>query len=438
MHPLLLQKCPASIRQNLGPDRPFILAARNSEGSNKSGRRQAAQNAHVLVESLYEDGIVDLRGRIPSEGELMDMLQTSDDRVTMGPTTWRFVEWRSPDRTVLLVVGQGSGTKVDEHDLQVFMERLRLLLTNLHPTALWTHHSDRLGRDEVGMIRLVRAVERNKAKGFSCEIGFAKRGTLTQHDSWDIPVYFEARQARVQAEALYHRTRDAQRLQTDSRMVDGRCRFSLGFSPPPGLGRARLLDSRGAIGTGILYLDAPEFRPGERDVGEPLHACLNDDGEPVDQVANVKWALEEMANGRTSQSIGSLLARRGFSTTALGRLHGRGATYRSVYGEPSAKLASNMCRSITKSLDLYGCGSLRTIVGGRELAIHECLPPGGWAPPDVISGVREWISRRTLTHQKGSRTTALTGLSVGVNGRAYRMSPTRATCTCSLDLADDS
>lgn len=426
----LMKNCPMSIRQDLAPSRPFVLSARNSDGSSAAGRRQTAQNAHVLVESLYEDQIIDLRGVIPSEAELMEMLKTTEDRVDQDRTSWRFVEWRSPDRSVVLLLGQGSGTKVNEQDLQVFMERVRLLIANLHPVALWTHHSDRLGRDEIGMIRLVRAVERNKSDGFPCEVGFARRGTLLQHDSWDIPVYFEARQARMQAEALYRRTRDAQYLQTETAMVQGRFRLSIALAPPPGLGRARLLDSRGALGSGVAYLDADPYRPHSDEVGEPLHMCLDDNGEPADQVANVQWALTEMANGRTSRSIASTLARRGFSTVALARRHRRGATYRSIYGEPDAKLASQMCRSITRSLDMYERGILETNVGGKILTVQDCMPPGGWISKDVATGVREWVRGRVSSHPHGTQTTALTGLVVTVDGEPYRLRPTRSTCSC--------
>lgn len=430
MHERLMDKCPATIRQHLGPDRPFIMTARNSQARGASGRRQAAQNVHVLAKSLFEDRIADFRDLVPSQDLLEEWLEDSEDRVESDEGSWRFVEWRTPDRQLLLVVAQGSGTKVDGQDLQVFMERLRATISTLRPVAVWTHEADRLGRDEVGMIRLVRAIERNKRDGFPCEIGYARRGTVSQHDSWDIPVFFEARQARIQAQSLYRRTRDAQRQQTERVMTNGRFRFPLSTALPPGLGRARLLDSRGGLGFPYAYLDSPAFRPSAEEAAEPLHICLTDTGEEADQVANVQWALTEMANDRPAMSIARILASRGFSSVGLARNHSRGATYRSVHGEVDGRVASNICRSITRSLDFYETGVLKRSVGGEHVEIAGCAPPGGWLTADVANGVRDWIGRRAITRPKLAAPLALTGMQVHFDGKPYRLVFSKRHCSC--------
>lgn len=430
MHERLMDRCPATIRQHLGPDRPFIMTARNSQARGASGRRQAAQNVHVLANSLYDDRVADFRDLLPSQDLLEEWLEDSEDRVESEEGAWRFVEWRTPDRQLMLVVAQGSGTKVDGQDLQVFMERLRATISTLRPVAVWTHEADRLGRDEVGMIRLVRAIERNKRDGFPCEIGYARRGTVSQHDSWDIPVFFEARQARIQAQSLYRRTRDAQRQQTERSMKDGRFRFPLATALPPGLGCVRLLDARGGMGFPCAYLDSPTFRPAADEVAEPLHICLTDTGDEADQVANVQWALAEMANERPAMSIARILAGRGFSSVGIARNHSRGATYRSIHGDVDARVASSICRSITRSLEFYETGVLRRHVGGEIVEVADCAPPGGWLTADVSRGVRDWIARRSVTRSKLSAAPALTGMQVTFDGNPYRLIYSNRHCSC--------
>lgn len=430
MRERLLDGCPSLVRESLGPDRPLILGARNSDGKGSTGRRLAAQNAHVLAQTLFDDGVIDVRDLIPSQSELIALLESSADRVGLGSDNWRFVEWRSPDRSVLLVVSQGSGTKVDDQDLQIFMERLRDLIRSLHPVAVWTHEGDRMGRDEVGTLRLVRAIEANRLAGFPCELGFGRRGALSQHDGWDIPLYFEARQARIQADSLKRRTRDAMRLQTGTEMVNGRFDISLPNSLPPGLARVRALDGRGATGRGLAYLDCAEFRPLAASAAEPLHICVDDSGEVADQVANVQWALSEMANGRPAMSIARALAARGFSTMAFGRRHGRGASYRSVFGEPTSRIASSMCRSISLRLEFYESGTLTTTVGGQPFSIRNCAPPGGWLSRETAAGVREWIAKRTQRPRASLARGALTGLDVSLDGDPYRLVSGSRHCTC--------
>lgn len=430
MHDRLLSKCPRSIQQDLGPDRPFIIAARNSQGAGPEGRRFAAQNAHVLAQSLYEDEIIDIRDVIPSLGELIEMLDVTTDRVSLGRAHWRFVEWRSPDRCLLLIISQGSGTKTDENDLQVFGERVRDLVANLRPVALWSHNADRLSRDEVNRLRLVRAVDANREQGFPCEIGYAKSGALLQHDSWDISMYFEARQARVQANSLLRRTRDAQRLRTAERMVDGRVHLSIPNALPPGLGRNRFKDARGLRGQPFGYLDTPEFRPDASEVSDPLHLCLDDDGEVADQVANVRWALQEFADNSPTMEIARGLTARGYSTNGLGWRHHRGATYRSLVGEPNGKLAGRMLRSLYRAIDFYETGVLTTSIGGKPHRITDCLPPGGWVSPDTAARVRERVRARTYTHASNQSPLPLVGLEVKLNGTAYRLTGERRDCAC--------
>lgn len=432
-----MRRCPESIRRQLSAAQPFVLAARNSIGRGRKGSSQTAQNAHVLAESLHRDEIIDVRDLIPSEAEIVERIETSRDQVAVNGNNWKFFEWRSPDRTLHLLAAQGSGSKTDEQDLQVFLERIRLVVLNLHPIAVWGHESDRLGRDEVGTLRLVRAIERNAKEGFPCELGYSRRGALPQHDGWDIPIFFEARQARIQAESLARRTRDAQRLQTDDRMVDGRFRISISHPLPPGLGRARLLDNRGGAGMAIGFLDSASFRPALEEVGVPLHLCVDDDGDVADQVANVRWALEEMANGRPALSIGRHLAKSGYSTTGIARRYRRGATYRSVFGEPDTRICSRMCRSITRQLEFYETGILKTTVGGESLVIQNCLPPGGWLTPDVSTGVREWIARRAVYRHKGTTPTVLNGFPVSLDGVPYRLVSVNHQCSTSAGSADD-
>lgn len=433
MHKRLLSKCPRVVSEGLNPSRPFLIAARNSQGAGPDGRRLAAQNARVLAEALYEDDIVDIRDLVPSLEDLIRLLDTTTDRVSLGPSQWRFVEWRSPDRMLILLLAQGSGTKTDDRDLQVFGERLRDLVVNLHPVALWSHNADRLSRDEVNRLRLVRAVDANREAGFPCEVGYANKGTLLQHESWDISMYFEARQARMQAEATLRRTRDAQRLRTDERMTDGRFRISIPNALPPGLGRNHYRDAKGLRGQGFAYLDTPEFRPSAGEVSEPLHVCRDDEGEVADQVANVRWALAEFAAGRPTLSIARTLAARGYSTTGLGWRHTRGATFRSVFGEPDGAVARRMLGSIYRAIDFYETGVLHTAIGGRPFSIANCLPLGGWVSPEDAARIRTRVKHRTYTPRTSPPAPLpLNGLEVTLNGAPYRLKGERRVCTCGV------
>jgi len=430
VHSRLLDRCPRSVAEDLSPSRPFLIAARNSQGTGSDGRRLAAQNARVLAEALREDGVIDIRDLLPSLEELIQMLDVTTDRASQGVSQWRFVEWRSPDRMLVLLLAQGSGTKTDEKDLQIFGERLRDLVVNLHPVALWSHNSDRLGRDEVNRLRLVRAVDANRLEGFPCEVGYAGKGVLLQHDSWDIPMFFEARQARVQAEATLRRTRDAQRLRTAERMVDGRFHISIPNALPPGLGRSHYRDAKGLRGQGFAYLDCPEFRPTEGEVSEPLHVCLDDEAKVADQVANVRWALAAYAAQHSTLAIARGLAARGYSTTGLGWRHKRGATFRSVFGEPSGDVARKMVGSLYRALDFYETGVLQTSIGGKPFTISGCLPPGGWVSPQDAARIRDRLRRRKGFQPRSAKPLPLSGLQVTLNGTPYHLRGERRVCHC--------
>src|SRR5690606_19461139 len=78
---------------------------------------------------------------------------------------------------------------------------------------------------------------------------------------------------------------------TGRRMVDGQVPYHLPAPPSPGLGIATMRRRPGLEPQRLLYLDTPACRPDERLVADGLSDVRDENGDVVDQVANVRFFL---------------------------------------------------------------------------------------------------------------------------------------------------
>ena len=408
---------------------PILVVARNSTARGNRGRQQAAQDAVLAIQSLYERGVIDARHLIPDEQTIQRALSVSRDTEVVGEFRGTYWTWTSPDGALRLLVCNGSGTKFDDFGVQPFMVRVRDWVLSQKPSLIWAKELDRLGRDELGLGYIVRAIDTLSAAGNDVWLGSGDRNVFPRYPGWDVNLYFEARQYREQALSLTRRTTMAMVNQTDAHMVDGRSRYALPAKPPAGLDRARLRSARGGKGQSFIFLDSPAFRPDASEYFEPSIPVLDANGDPADQVANVQWALMELADRRPKSEVANILVARGFTTEGFQTTHHRGASYLSVHGRLGADQQRNLCDSILGQVGFYETGVLPRRIAGLQLEIADCLPPGGWAEHDVIVAIRDQL----LLHERaeGHRLrSSLGGIEVVVNGFTGVLAMNSYTCRC--------
>ena len=416
---------------------PVLIVARNSTSQGDRGRQQAAQDAVLAVAALAKTGILDLTAEIPSEEEIALGIAQSSDVVTIDDTKWRYYSWTSSDGRGVLLVCAGSGRKTDSLGSQPFMERLNVWIRGNKPCLVWAKEVDRFGRDEIGSTKLARAITDISKAGHECWLGSGDKGVVDRYQDWDIPIYIEGRQNRAQADSFLRRTRLAMEHQTGEAMQDGRVVFSLPNALPPGLGRGRLRDENGREGQSIAFLDGESTRPKSDELFVPVTYPRTSWGSTSDQIKNVRGALGMYADGVEVPEIGEWLWNNGFTTEHFQRTHTPGASYRTVYSNPEARVLWKIVNSITRRVDFYATGILSTTVDGRPLSINGCIPDGGWATGDQIARIRARLDKGER-HTSQRVRSLLGGLPVTVDGRDARLSLYSQSCTCHAVEGPDS
>ena len=431
----LLPNCHPPVADGFAAGGPIVLVARNSTASGRRGREQAALDFTIAVRRLYELGIADVRGVVPTREEVLAALTATVDMERIGTKRWSYFEWVSPDAKVHALICAGSGKMVDLDGVQPFMRRTHRLVRSRRPALLFAKEMDRFGRDEIGLVQIARALDMIEASDWPSYIGDGLEGIVLKYPGWQDRLYQQASQSRRQATSFEWRSREAQAEHTGSTMVEGRVRFATAPSVPPGLGLTRLAGGDTANGIHIAYLDSPRYRPNQAELHVQLRPALDAHSEPADQVALVRFALQSLADGSSPADVAAVLHAGGFSTTGLQRLHNRSdATYLSEHNELTPSLIRNMIRAITDQLTFYETGEYRVRINGSTHVIQGCLPEGGWATPEVFAQLR---SRRGMSGVPTPRTrSSLGGLPVTVLGTESTLQMESQSCTC-IHTPDD-
>ena len=178
--------------------------------------------------------------------------------------------------------------------------------------------------------------------------------------------------ARANTGGEDHAKRVGQADRTGRRMVDGQVAYHLPVPPLPGMGVATLKRRPNLDKEIVGYLDTPACRPDPSRVADGLSVVLDERGEDVDQVANVRFFLAHYGkpDWMDDDRLLKKLARRRFSTVHLRSLYGADAYV-------SGSRGSIAFQSILDNLDAYETGILRRSVGGDVpmVEIHGVHPP---------------------------------------------------------------
>jgi hypothetical protein len=401
-----------------GDTRPIVLVARNSGENGSDARRQAVNDLLDAAEWLAAAGC-DIRPDLPSKAALLELIRCavpirSKDKTGKGfSNRIAAIDLRAA-HGVYVVLSVGTGRKLDEKGTQPFVQYLAEVVAQVTPCLLFARRLDRVTRRAWAL----GAVMLNLTE-LSAFIGDAEFGICSADGIESVLVFFRAQAGEEEARKLPVKTRNGMSRETGRSMASGSCAYAVAAPVPPGFMSYRST-VRGMIGRRVMTFDTPSCRPAAESVAAGLPEVFEcrDDGTKVavNQVANVRWALERLGEPTWSvPAIAKGLAARMFSTEGLRRTHGPEAVYTMEY---AAQDAYKVLYSIKANLDLYETGVMTLglgVEGVEPVVITDCFPPDGlaWASPADFERIRHWMIN---TMPPARRSSVLTGLPVCVNG----------------------
>lgn len=201
-------------------------------------------------------------------------------------------------------------------------------------------------------------------------------------------------------------------------MIEGRVRYAVGSAPPAGIARLRMRNGT-SDGASELYLETPGILPGAREVAYGLPEVFDQDGQQVDQVSNVKWALSVIGEkGWPDVKVARKLLEKCFSTTGLrSARRDPGALWTEEDVQSGALLAA-----LYRRLDFYETGRLecRSEEFG-PIVVEDCFPlDGPWATAADFRRIRQHEQSGKVRYSDRA-TSTFAGLHVEVNGVPSRM-----------------
>lgn len=422
----VLPQLDPALAHEINAGRPVLVFARNSANGGTGARKACVLDACQVVDDLASFGL-DVRHLMPTQEQMDGWLKDaqpmqSRDAKTGNTFLNRFVEvWLTPQ--VMLGLSVGTGSRLAEETLsQPFLDYLSQRVSSCVPVLLHGKRWDRLGRRKWGLGPSLDAMKTRSPAFLGQEDGIERLDEASE-----LRAFIAGDQAERFAEKIPRQTRRGMRSRTGDEMRDGWVAYSISASPPPGLCRVRMQGSGvTARGEVRMYFEAPQWMPAPEQVALGYPQILNPStGELVDQVANVRWALEKLADPRWSyERIGEALVNRRFSHTHTRQLHGADAI-----AVPRPKKQSTLRHDrpyttvispILSNLDVYETGILCRSLGVRgvdDVEITGIVPPDGpWASPETFAAIRRRRSERQERH--GQSTMLLSRVPAIINGQA--------------------
>lgn len=408
---------PRSLLTGLGGnvDGTILLVARASGESGTAARRLAVDDLFAAAKYLEAMEDRSILAHLPEHSDLLRRLESATAVVShSGDRAFRnrFVEVDLVAVCgVYAVVSTGTGRKLDDESLvQPFVTRLAQVAAERRPAALFAKRIDRIVRKAWAIAPLMLVLE-------SCGavIGDSERGFREPSGLDAVMVFFDATVGEAQADRLPTQTRLGMLNRSGERMVDGQVAFHVGRPAPPGFAAVRMLVN-GSIGPKVLVLDRPNDLPPSDQVAFGLPEVKAADGRPVDQVANVRWALSKLGRpGMGALEVAQGLATRGYSTDGLRRLNTPSTTFDGNV-RPEVIIGG-----LLNNLDVYRHGHLEFSFGVDEvddLVIDGLIPDDGpWATPGDFERIERWQAGRARWRARRTVLT-LSGLPVTVNGES--------------------
>jgi hypothetical protein len=409
----------AQLQDRLDSGAPIELVGRFSGSDGPEARRLAVDDVFGAAKVLRQHSGIDLSASLPPRETLIHKLETArvhTSRTLEGkPFRNRYAVLDLRERGGLVVLlSNGSGHLLDEDGNQPFVVEAARMMRKYQAALYACKRFDRTAREDWGAAPIMIALRQLDA--FICD----EDGLGGLDFGRSVTSFVKGGGSRHQADHLPVQSRTGQKNRSGSEVIDGRVAYHIATAPPPGCGVVWLKGAGTTPTDRILYLDTPGGRPTASQVASGLPQVFNDRGEPVDQVANVRFILAKY--GRQDWPTGRLVAELGqrrFSTEGM-RAHNRNvsATIRTD-GAGKSSLAT-----VVGHLDDYERGELHVRVGAAEEphVIKGFQPPDGrpWAAPEDFQRIREYLRRRDERLAKATRLT-FSGLRVRLNGQPVHM-----------------
>lgn len=407
-----------TLRDKLEKGQPVCLVARNSGTGGTKARFLAAEEVYKMAEGFQLQVGVDIKPFLPTVREIVFGLTNAEKMKSISPEGKVFTNeyWRIdlPDINAILFVSTGSGRALDSDFQQPFVQELVTLVKLRKPALVFANRADRIFRHMLASSELLLVLQ-----GLKSFLGSADDELVQVSNKESIASMQQSMGAESTAAKMPKQTRNGMVAHTDKEMVMGRCRYASASTPPAGLIRIRLLNSKGGNGEGMLYLDDPTFYPKASDVQRGLPVVPTGQ-EAVNNVALVQWALTHLGKPGYDQAVvGAYLASKGFSTMGIRKHHGVSATFMPTDVSTRKHLP---VRSILANLDFYESGIFKVSYGVDEvedIEISNCFPRSGqWAAPEDFQRIRAYLAQNK---GGGPASMGLIGIRVQTNGGTARL-----------------
>lgn len=419
------------LREALDAGRPIVLTSRFSTPTGENARTSAINTLFEAARVLARQSGIDVVRALPSQEDLDVRLHnapvTRSKRLGKGQDIQhRFVKVDlRPHAPVVILVATGSGRLAAEGFVQPFTQRAAELVWELEAAVLGTKRWDRNTRNDDLVGPLVMSMTEHST--WVCTDKLFRE----MNDETRMLLMFESFAARTNTGGEDRAKRLGQADRTGRQIVDGQVAYHLPSAPAPGMGVATMRRRPNLDTEKVAYLDTPGCRPRRSRVADGLSDVKDDDGQIVDQVANVQFFLGRYGDPKWMDNDRLLkeMARRRFSTVHVRSLYGADAYMTTTRGHTA-------WQSILDNLDVYETGVLRRSVGGDvpHVEIAGVFPPdGSWATPEDFARIRAY--RAQGKELAGARVRLpLSGLRATYNGVACK---TRSVASPSTAHADE-
>lgn len=389
--------CPAperldnSLQAALDTGGVILATSRFSTPTGENARTSAINSLTEALQGLKRQSGIDLLAALPSKEELEVRLRhapvTRSRRLQAGQDiVHRFVQIDlRPAAPVVILMATGTGRIAAEGFIQPFTQRVATLVWELEPALLVTKRWDRTTRNDDLVGPLFLAL--NEHRTWVC----TDRLFREMNDETRLLLMVESFAARSNTGGEDRAKRLGQADRTGRTLDAGRVAYHLPSAPAPGMGLATLKRRPNLAVEKVAYLDMPGCRPPPSRVADGLSEVVGEDGQIVDQVANVRFFLSRYGDPdwMTGDRLLKEMSRRRFSTVHVRSLYGADAYVTMQRGYTSLQ-------SILDNLDVYETGVLRREVGGDIPAVEitDVLPPDGpWATAQDFARIRAHRAR---------------------------------------------
>ena len=409
------EKMPADLAGLLDDGRPGFLNGRYSGSDGPEARRMAVDDLYGSAEVLAHNSGIDLSPVLPDRQTLIHALEEAPVTTSMTIDGTRFrnryavLDLRQRAGVVLLL-SNGTGHLLDEEGRQPFVEEATSLIRRYRAAFFACKRLDRLAREDWGAAPIMVAI-RQLGMFLSDEEGLGRMDTARSISS-----FVRGTGSRNQASNLPKASRTGQVNRSGDVFLDGRVAYHIQTTPPPGCGVVWLKGAGTTPTERVLYLDCDGARPSPAQVASGLAEVYDVDGQPVDQVANVRFLLSRYGHPDwPARRLIDELEARGFSTPGL----------RSHNGDVSATIDADrsgrqVLSTVMGHLQNYERQELHIQVGAAEEphVITNFAPLDGepWATEADFARIRNHLRDRDQRLEKAVHLT-FAGLKARLNGR---------------------